>query len=674
MTPADRRRASVAPHPVAGSPAFAPDVRLLTFALAAASQAVSGLDRLTESVEAQYLLSQPERVASTSAQWPANLQAYLQRPSAADVPLLQLAQTIGLSTVETLTVALCCGIEEDPMAGRALAYVQAPVGGARPTLGLLTSVLSNGTDTGVRTLQALATGAAVKSGLLGFTDERPPLPERALAIPVPLYLALSGMAAQWPGAAAGLDERDEVPLPASLTEAADRQAAALEGSTRALVIRSASQLEARCLAARIARSLHHEPLFIEKEHISGLGLFLNLRRFVPVFVCEPSPGERRTLPHIPHYQGPVLAIGGPDGAIETASGAALVWSVTVPSKEERRSLWQAGLGSDELATELSQHHRHGAGRIAQLSRLTRHQLALRGGEVPSRQDVFDASWSSEGSGLDALAEPLHQPIPDEALVLPHATRAELDLLLLRCRLRDGLDAGLGASIRARFRTGVRALLVGPSGTGKTLVAGWLSTRLGIPLYRVDLSAVMSKYIGETEKNLAQLLSRAEQAEIILLFDEADALFGKRTDVKEANDRFANAQTNYLLQRIETFDGITLLTSNSRGRFDAAFTRRLDAIIDFPLPGPEERRAIWLSHLGDGHELSQREVNQLAAAADVGGGHIRNVVVTAAVLAQGQSRRIGYSDLVEGLAVEYRKLGRQLSADLRQPDRDLAGGA
>ena len=146
----------------------------------------------------------------------------------------------------------------------------------------------------------------------------------------------------------------------------------------------------------------------------------------------------------------------------------------------------------------------------------------------------------------------------------------------------------------------------------------------MPLYRVDLAAVTSKYIGETEKNLAQLLARAEHDEIVLLFDEADSLFGKRTDVHEANDRFANAQTNYLLQRMETFDGITILTSNSRSRFDAAFSRRLDAILEFPLPRPEERRALWLSHLGSRHSLTPPEINQLATA-ELCGGDIRNAV-------------------------------------------------
>jgi SpoVK/Ycf46/Vps4 family AAA+-type ATPase len=185
----------------------------------------------------------------------------------------------------------------------------------------------------------------------------------------------------------------------------------------------------------------------------------------------------------------------------------------------------------------------------------------------------------------------------------------------------------------------------------------------MPLYRVDLAAVNSKYIGETEKNLAQLLAHAEQAEVVLLFDEADAIFGKRTEVKEANDRFANAQTNYLLQRIESFDGVTLLTSNSKSRFDAAFMRRLDLIIEFPLPGPDERRALWLSHLGNGHSLGMSQVNQLAAAVDLGGGHIRNAVLSAAVQAQARGTPIAYSDLAIAISDEYRKLGKQTPADL-----------
>jgi hypothetical protein len=317
-----------------------------------------------------------------------------------------------------------------------------------------------------------------------------------------------------------------------------------------------------------------------------------MRGLLPVFCFELSPGERKILPTIPAYTGPVLALCGPDGSVEGAGSTALNWNLPVPPVSEREGLWRIAIGNQTLAARLARDHRHSSGRIAQLGRLAHHHGRLSGRDAPGLDDVVAASWSGEGVGLEALALPLRDAISDEALVMTTTLSLELKTFLLRCRSRDGLAAGLGASAAARYHPGVRALFVGPSGTGKTMAAGWLARKLGLPLYRVDLASIISKYIGETEKNLAQLLARAERAEVVLLFDEADSLFGKRTDVKEANDRFANAQTNYLLQRIESFDGITILTSNSRSRFDEAFTRRLDMIVDFPLPGPEERRALW----------------------------------------------------------------------------------
>jgi SpoVK/Ycf46/Vps4 family AAA+-type ATPase len=210
---------------------------------------------------------------------------------------------------------------------------------------------------------------------------------------------------------------------------------------------------------------------------------------------------------------------------------------------------------------------------------------------------------------------------------------------------------------------VRALFTGPPGTGKTFAAAWLATRLSMPLFRVDLAAVTSKYIGETEKNLAQLMARAEHEEIILLFDEADALFARRTDIRDAHDRHANAQTNYLLQRIEDFDGIAVLTTNSQGRIDQAFARRLDAILEFARPGPGERRELWLKHLGDGHTLRTKDINTLAARVDFTGGDIRNSVLSAAVSAQSESRLIGWDDVAAGVLAEYRKLGIQAPVEL-----------
>lgn len=248
------------------------------------------------------------------------------------------------------------------------------------------------------------------------------------------------------------------------------------------------------------------------------------------------------------------------------------------------------------------------------------------------------------------------------LVLPSRTVAEIREL--ENWVRHGHVLFDDWNMRRKLRPGCRALFHGPPGTGKTVTASVLGKTTDRHVYRVDLSMVVSKYIGETEKNLSQLLARAEQAEVILLFDEADSLFGKRTDINDSNDRFANAQTNYLLQRIESYAGIVLLTSNSQARFDTAFARRLDFAVEFPAPGPEERRKLWLSHLGSHAEIEPAQLNQLAALVDLSGAQIRNAVLAAAVLCQEERRRINHADLMVGLESELRKHGKQLAVALR----------
>lgn len=594
------------------------------------------------------------------------LRESLSRPAPEDMQLIRLARRLRLSSLEILAVALVAAVEDDSLDGRVLAHVQAPAGGSRPTLGLMAhafAALLNG-ETAV--LPALLGGAAVGSGLLAILNESAPLPERSVMIPTPLYLALADHDGDWPGASIGLDGAPSVPLPESVLAEARRHAAGLAAvAHRALVLRSGSPAEGRSVAAEIAGALGRRPLFIEGDKLSGLGPWIIARGLLPVFCVQLGPGERRCLPRLPGYSGPSLAVCGPDGGIETVHGAAANWTLPVVSRIERAGLWHSALGDRALAARLARDHRHGTGRIAHLGRLAHHQATLAGRATPERSDVIAAAWTGEGTGLEALAEPLRVQVPDEALVTGRTLRKDLDALLLRCGLRDDLAAGLGASAITRYRPGVRALFTGPSGSGKTLAAGWIATRLGLPLYRVDLASVTSKYIGETEKNLAQLLARAEQAEVILLFDEADSLFGKRTEINDSNDRFANAQTNYLLQRIENYDGIVLLTSNSQTRFDAAFARRLDFIVEFPPPRPEERRALWQSHLGAAAKIEPAQLNELAALVDVTGGHIRNAVLAAAVWARRDEREISFADLVAGVEAELRKLGRQVPVALKK---------
>ena len=637
-------------------------VTLLTFALASiAAQAAprGGAD----APELRFLLQHLDAVTNRGWTWRDALPKYLERANASDAPLIALRDALRLTTTEMLAVALCAAVEDDVMVGRALAHVQAPVGGSRPTLGLIGAALGED-GAGRRVSEALVGGAAVQSGLLNILNEPAPLPECTLAVPQHLTLALAGYDGSCAGMVVGPGDLPDLELPPTLLNEARRQAIALgDGSHRALIVRTGSRIEGRAVASVVARALGARALFIETDKMHGLAPWAILRRLLPVFCFELGPGDRKVISLIPWHRGPVIVLCGPDGSVESPAGPALSWSLPVPARGEREWLWRRALGDAALAGELARDHRHGTGRIFHLGRLARHRAALHGRAEPVHDDVLVASWTGEGAGLDALAQPVKEAIPDEALVTTPRLREQLELLLERCRARDGLSDGLGASVTARYHPGVRALLVGPSGTGKTLAAAWLATRLRLPLYRVDLASVTSKYIGETEKNLAQLLARAEQTEVVLLFDEADSLFGKRTDVRDANDRFANAQTNYLLQRIEHFDGICLLTSNNRSRFDDAFSRRLDMIVEFQIPGPEERRALWLSHLGTHHRLSQPDVNRLAASAALCGGDIRNAVLTAAVLARRDDRLVEFADLVAGITDEYRKLGRQMPTEL-----------
>ena len=614
----------------------------------------------------KYLQDNLQKIETNGDSFELLLKNALLRPAAGDASLVWLGDRLGLTPVEIVTAALAAAVEDDPLIGRVIAHVQAPMGGSRPTFGLLERTLSAVWNNGRSVLPLLLDGRAATSGLLISANETMPLPERTIAVPAPLCLALFGNDSCWPGVVIGLDESETVPLPLSRMAEIKRHATALKSIVvQTLVIRTGEHAEARQVACEIARALNRRAAFIETEKTAGMGPWLLLRKLLPVFCLDLAPGERRYLPLTQGYQGPFMAICGADGAVDTKNNAVTNWMLTVPSQAERTDLWETVLGKSPSTVKWAVEHRHGAGRIAHLGRLARYEAVLNGHDKPEHVDVANAAWSGAGVGLESLAEPMRGRISDEAFVISPELRMHMEALLNRCRLRDDLAAGLGASATTRYRAGVKALFTGESGTGKTLAAGWIATQLASPLYRVDLSLVTSKYIGETEKNLSHLLARAEQAEVILLFDEADSLFGKRTDVNDANDRFANAQTNYLLQRIENYDGVILLTSNNQSRFDAAFARRLDFVIEFPMPGPSERRALWLSHLGKGTRLDPRELNQLAALVAVSGGHIRNAVLAAAVYARAASREITLADIVDGLAVELRKLGRQMPLELHR---------
>ena len=634
---------------------------LTQLALAAVAQRI-GAPPDPAPPEAAYLVAQAQGLPATTEEFAALVRQAVRKPCADDAPLARLATQWTLSLAETLSLALVAVIERDILAGRALAYAQAPVGGSRPTLGLLAESFGHFDGVGSKRLNPLklANSPAFLSGTLSLHNDGASLPERPVSLPLPLCLAFNDEEVSWPGGVVDTSDA-HLPLPDAVKAQCRQHAAALSGEPTApvLVLRSAAIEETRAAATTIARALKKRPYFAENISVPGLSAWLLLRDLIPVFVLDPGPGETKTVPSIPLYDGPIIVAAGVDGTIDAPGREVTHWNIPLPNLAEREALWRSSIPHGPAATELARSHRLSTARIAQLGKLAAHRAHLEGRATPDATTVRAVSRSGEGAGLEALAQLVADPIPDDALVLSPELRAELEALLSRCHYRDGLTANLGAAAATRYTAGVRALFVGPSGTGKTLAACWLATRLGLPLYRVDLANINSKYIGETEKNLARLLARAERTEAVLLFDEADSLFGKRTEIRESNDRFANTQTNYLLQRIETFDSIAILTSNSRGRFDTAFSRRLDMIIEFPAPAPAERRALWQAHLGEGHALSMQELNLLAGQCDFAGGQIRNVVLSAAVAARGNGQIIDFAKLGHALQAEYRKAGRPI---------------
>jgi hypothetical protein len=574
-----------------------------------------------------------------------------------------VARQLDLSALELLTLTLTVGAECDLEISRLVAYLQEPIRASRPTVGLVTRAFLS-PQTEALSIGVLVQGPAVLSGLLVITDSTAPLPERSLNVALPLVLALSDQPSTWPGSTIGIAEEYRIPFPPSEELLTRQQARSLENSgERRMMLRAGCMLEAKTAATIFAEELKLKPLFLTEAPSPGLGPWLLLRGMLPVHCMELAIGERRAFPHIAGYDGPALALLGSEGELESETGPVLRWKVGVPAPDERELLWRSHVPERQVAAELATQYRLRAGRIFDLARLARHQAALENRSDVEVRDVFRAARSGQAAGLGSLAELIVADVPDEALIVPEHLRKELETLCFRCRSRESLATNLGISLQTRYRPSVQALFVGPSGTGKTLAAMWLASRLGLPVYRVDLAATTSKYIGETEKNLSHLLSRAEQAGVVLLFDEADSIFGRRTDIKDSNDRFANSQTNYLLQRMESFDGIMLLTSNSRTRLDVSFSRRLEMILEFSPPDPSQRRLLWHSHLGKNHEISASDINLLAVTADITGGEIRNAVLAAAVQAASRNARISFSDLLLGLHSEYRKLGRHMPEGL-----------
>lgn len=418
----------------------------------------------------------------------------------------------------------------------------------------------------------------------------------------------------------------------------------------ALLLRDMDRIECEETAIRVARAaiLTGWPLVIDAGEPAGMqpGLLpfltvLNRFKIRAAVICLQAATVIEALGDSRAYisSQPVLS----PGAKYAAAVEAGCLADTMLSEQEAKSLFSRfPLEIDRLEV---------AGRLA--------------GAAPSldqspqsRVDRFlKACQQIATEGLSKLSESVDPTFQLEQVSLPDDQKSQLDEMVAQVRFSSQVLDQWKFGLQLPYGRGVSALFYGPSGTGKTMAAMGIANKLKVPLLRLDLSRVVSKYIGDTEKNIDQVFADAETSGGSILIDEADALLGKRSDVKDAHDRYANIEVAYLLQRMEAFTGLVIMTTNMRQNLDSAFVRRLRFIIEFPKPSMKAREEIWRLCLPtDSHELQDSAFLHLARRVDVTGGHIRQITLRAAFLAAAQGELIRMQHIVIACRAEYAKLG------------------
>ena len=600
----------------------------------------------------------------------------------AHLPLHHAAKAFQLTATEYDALLLALAAELDARFGRLFAYLNDHVGQTRPTLGL---ALQLGTLQGHEAAGSpidMLDRPLIRDGLIELEGEGP-LPGRALCLPHEMAQRLTADHPVEPRGSIVISPVepaliDRLVLPGAIREAVAIWAAEVRqrpGAAPCLLLAGAKG-SGRNTLARAAVSAAGRSLITMKPDPSKLEEHLRTARrdtcwYQAALLLEIADAKTtwadvwRSIEAVEH---PLLVSLPPNAAEEAASAApfdtALI-TIEEPDLMRRRLLWQRTLPpgvalEPEAVDTLASSFRFNPGRMAQVVRRAQSDLRLQPqGERRLTEKILHHAARNVGrSSMGELAQRLSCPYAPEDLIVPPRVQAELDLALAWVRQQAKVLGEWGFDRRAPFGYGLSALFSGPSGTGKTMAAQVLAKQLDVDLYRVDLSRVVSKYIGETEKNLGQLFDESHRSGAALFFDEADALFGKRSEVKDAHDRYANVEIGYLLQRMEEHDGIVILATNRKQDMDEAFTRRFDIMVHFPMPNEAHRLRIWQSMFSDSAEKDERIYFQvLARKFELSGGEIRNVVLAAAYLAADEGKPIGMVHLKRALMRELRKSGR-----------------
>jgi hypothetical protein len=367
-------------------------------------------------------------------------------------------------------------------------------------------------------------------------------------------------------------------------------------------------------------------------------------------------------------QVPLLVAATPETAAPLAAAAPTepaVITIPDPQLAARAALWRAILPSgaaqrSDVPDQLAARFQFNPGRIHRAVQRATVDAALESanaGELTANI-LYQACRDVGAAAMGPLAQKLSLPYAWDELVVPPAVGTELELARTWIREQRQVLDRWGFARRLSMGRGLTMLFSGQPGTGKTMAAQVLARELALDLYRVDLSRVVNKYIGETEKNLARLFDEAQAAGAILFFDEADALFGKRSEVKDAHDRYANLEVGYLLQRMEEYEGVTILATNRLRDMDEAFTRRFHFLIDFPMPDEAHRLKIWAGMFPpEAARDAEIDLRGLARSFEISGGEIKNAALSAAFIAAGEGAPISTDHVRNAVKREFQKSGK-----------------
>ncbi|MDQ1436899.1 MAG: hypothetical protein QOK43_528, partial [Acidimicrobiaceae bacterium] len=605
---------------------------------------------------------------------------------------VELARRLGLSDFERDVLLLTAAAELDPNVAALCARVQPAYTRGHPTFGLAMRLFDNpawealGPHGSLRRLHLLSVDTepgVVNGGLradervVNFVKGLDHLDERLAVLLAPM--------------ATGEGDVGTTPSQAPVVDAIRRRIDATPGGPVLVNLIGPDTVSKRLIAERAATDAGRYPLRVPITNLPPVGRDLDLlirlwerdALLSPVALYldasdEVSSAEGEGAGH--SRQAVDRLLGRARGLVFLDSreawanleAGALVLDVPGPSGAEQRAAWASVLGQGQQATA--------ADLAAQfdLDLLAIRSASAAGIEDDGPDAVRKAALQLTRPRLDLLAQRVEPKAKSNDLVVTDEVADQLARIKQQVLHRATVHGDWGLEERTSRGLGITALFAGESGTGKTLAAEVLAGDLGLNLYRIDLSAVVSKYIGETEKNLRRLFDAAERGGTILFFDEADALFGKRSEVRDSHDRYANIEVNYLLQRMEGYRGLAILATNMKSALDRAFARRLRFVVDFPFPGLPERERIWRRSFVERVDAAGLDYASLAKLV-LTGGSIHNVAVNAtfaAAAAPGQALTMPM--VLAAARMEYRKLGLPVNeADFRwqeAPARELAGAA